>query len=107
LVDVVTAYRNVAPDDAARERLASLIRERAVDVVTLTAPSALREILAVLGEGGVAQLAAVRVASIGPVTTEAATKAGVRVDITARDYTAEGLVVALEADARENPRPPR
>jgi uroporphyrinogen III methyltransferase/synthase len=105
-VDVVTAYRNVAPDEAARERLASLIRERRVDVVTFTAPSTVREVLALLGRDGVERLAALRVASIGPVTTEAAEKAGVRVDVTAASYTAEGLVVALEADARENPRPP-
>ena len=105
-VDVVTAYRNVAPDAHAQARIASLIREGAVDVVTFTAPSTVREVLAVLGENGAHELARLRVASIGPVTTEAARKAGVRVDVTARDYTAEGLAVALEGDARENPRPP-
>lgn len=105
-LDVVAAYRNVAPDEATRERLATLIHERAIDVVTFTAPSTVREVLAILGPDGVTQLAALRVASIGPVTTEAAVKAGVRVDVTAHDYTAEGLVVALVADARENPRSP-
>ncbi len=104
-VSVVTAYRNVAPDEATRAQLAALIRENGVDIVTFTAPSTVREVLAILGPDGPAQLAALRVASIGTVTTEAATKAGVRVDITARDYTAEGLVVALVADARENPIP--
>jgi uroporphyrinogen-III synthase len=103
-LDVVTAYRNAAPDEAGRARLASLVRDRAVDVVTFTAPSTVREVLAALGPGGVEALAGVRVASIGPVTTEAAVKAGVRVDVTAAEYTAPGLVVALEADARENPR---
>lgn len=103
-LDVVTAYRNVAPDEATRSRIAELVRTRAIDVVTFTAPSAVREVLAVLGPDGPAQLAALRVASIGPVTTEAAMRAGVRVDVTARDYTAAGLVVALVADARENPR---
>lgn len=102
LVDVVTAYRNVAPSEAARARLARLIRERGVDVVTFTAPSTVREVLAALGEGGAAALASLRVASIGPVTTEAAVKAGVRVDVTAAEYTAAGLVVALVDDAREN-----
>lgn len=102
-VDVVAAYRNVPPDDAGRARLAALVRERAVDYVTFTAPSTVREVLAVLGEGGVSALASLRVASIGPVTTEAALKLGVRVDATATSYTAEGLVLALEAHARENP----
>lgn len=104
-VDVVTSYRNVAPDEATRSKLAALIRERGVDVVTFTAPSTVREVLALLGPDGTSLLAALRVASIGPVTTEAAEKAGVRVDVTARSYTAEGLVVALEAHARENPLP--
>ncbi len=103
-LDVVTAYRNVAPDDAKRARLEALVRDRALDYVTFTAPSTVREVLAALGPGGVDALAALRVASIGPVTTEAAAKAGVRVDVTADPYTAEGLVLALEAHARENPR---
>ena len=37
----------------------------------------------------------VRVATIGPVTTESARIRGVRVDVTAREYTVPGLVQAL------------
>jgi uroporphyrinogen III methyltransferase/synthase len=104
-VDVVTAYRNVPVDEAARASLRALVVEGAIDIVTFTAPSTVRETLAVLGDDGVSLLARVTVASIGPVTTEAAMKAGVRVDVTARDYTSEGLVVALRERSRDNRAP--
>jgi uroporphyrinogen III methyltransferase/synthase len=103
-VDVVAAYRNATPDEPTRTHLASLISERAVDVVTFTAPSTVREVLAVLGADGPALLEKLCVASIGPVTTEAAIKAGVRVDVTATEYTAEGLTLALIAHVGKNGR---
>lgn len=99
-VDVVPAYRNVHPSAGEQARLASLVREGAVDTVTLTAPSTLESLLAALGEGGAATLAGLTVASIGPVTTAAAEKHGVRVDVTATSYTAEGLVEALRVGGR-------
>jgi uroporphyrinogen III methyltransferase / synthase len=101
-VDVVTAYRNVPVDEASRAHLRALVHEGAIDIVTFTAPSTVRETLAVLGDEGPAMLARLTIASIGPVTTEAATKAGLRVDVTAAEYTSEGLVVALREHSREN-----
>lgn len=41
------------------------------------------------------RLCAVRVASIGPVTTEIARARGLRVDVTASESTVPGLVAAL------------
>lgn len=98
-VDVVAAYRNVPPSAEDHARLAALVRDGAVDTVTLTAPSTLEGLLGALGDGGAAALAPLTVASIGPVTTAAAHKSGVRVDVTATEYTAEGLVAALRARA--------
>lgn len=95
VVDVVAAYRNVHPSAADHAELAALVRDRRVDVVTLTAPSTLESLLGALGEGGAEALGRVHVASIGPVTSAAAEKLGVRVDVTASEYTAEGLVAAL------------
>lgn len=102
-VEIITAYRNVPVDDAARAHLRSLVADGGIDIVTFTAPSTVRETLAVLGQDGPSLLARLTVASIGPVTTEAAVKAGVRVDVTATEYTSEGLVVALREQSRENP----
>ena len=95
LVDVVPAYRNVSPGDAQRAELARAIREGAVDVVTLTAPSTLSSVCEALGDDAASVLAGLTVASIGPITTAAAEKAGVRVDVSAREYTAVGLVESL------------
>lgn len=93
-VDVVPAYRN-QPAAEDQRRIASLIRGGEIDVITLTAPSTLESVLSALGGGGAKELSALVVASIGPVTSEAAARAGVRVDVTASPYTARGLFDAL------------
>lgn len=94
-VDVVHAYRNVpaTDDDAAAIRRA--IAEREVDVVTFTAPSTVESVVRALGDDAPALLAPLTVASIGPITTAAAEKLGIRVDVSAPVYTGEGLVLAL------------
>jgi uroporphyrinogen III methyltransferase/synthase len=102
LVDVVAAYRSLpaGPDD--EEAIRRAVGE--VDAVTLTAPSTLESLLRILGGRAIEALSRVTIASIGPVTTAAAEKAGVRVDATAATYTAEGLALALrERFARANP----
>jgi uroporphyrinogen III methyltransferase/synthase len=42
-------------------------------------------------------------ASIGPITTQTAEARGLRVAMTADEYTIPGLVSALERHFRENP----
>ena len=53
----------------------------------------------ILGPRAVEVLSGLTIASIGPVTTAAAEALGVRVDVTAERYTADGLVDALRAHA--------
>lgn len=89
-VDVVAAYRNVPGD---LPRIAELVETGAVDVLTLTAPSTAESVLQAVGDPR--RLEPLVVASIGPVTTSSAEHLGIRVDVTAREYTAEGLVMAL------------
>lgn len=98
-VDVVHAYKNVpasAEDEGAIRRA---LDEGAIDVVTFTAPSTVESVVRILGPRARELLTRVTTASIGPVTTAAAEKLGVRVDVTAARYTAEGLVDALRAHA--------
>jgi len=64
---------------------------RAADVLTFASPSAVRGFV----ENG-ADAGGKVVACIGPVAARAADAAGIRVDVTAEDYTAAGLVAALE-----------
>lgn len=94
-VDVVPAYRSVPPEGDQVERLRALVHGREVDVVTFTASSTVSNLVDLLGEGAAEALAPLTVASIGPVTTETAERLGLRVDVTAREYTDEGLVTAL------------
>ena len=88
-VDVVVAYRTVAPADLA-ERLAAAL-DAGIDVVTFASPSAVESVVAAAG-GRAAGLAA---AVIGPVTERAARAAGLRVVAVASPSTVEGLVRAL------------
>jgi uroporphyrinogen III methyltransferase / synthase len=91
-VDVVALYETVAepPDPDALEAA------RDADYVTFTSSSTVRNLVAAL-DGRLP--AAARVVSIGPVTSEAAREAGLRVDVEAERHDIDGLVEALLADA--------
>ncbi|MBN2848686.1 MAG: uroporphyrinogen-III synthase [Coriobacteriia bacterium] len=90
-VDVVPVYQTVTgPGDAAvLERL----RAREADAVTFTSPSTVRGFLR-LAEG--VDVGAMVVATIGPVAARAAREAGLEVDVEPAEYTAPGLVSALD-----------
>jgi uroporphyrinogen III methyltransferase / synthase len=90
IVDVVEAYRTIAPDD-----LAQRIRDaftRKPDAITFTSSSTVKNFVAA---AGAKTLAGVDAVSIGPVTSQTARDLGVRVAAQARVYTTEGLVEAL------------
>ncbi|MDH5671663.1 MAG: uroporphyrinogen-III C-methyltransferase [Myxococcales bacterium] len=94
---VVAAYRTVAADADDLAQLRTLIEAGELDVVTFTSGSTVEHTLAALGPAGPQLLAKITLASIGEVTTEAATRLGLSIDITAEDTSAEGLVAALKA----------
>ncbi len=84
-VDVVEAYRNAIP-----ERYATCPPK--ADWITFTSSSAVKNYIALAGRES---LERIRVASIGPVTSETARSLGVDVGVEARPYTMEGLVAAI------------
>jgi uroporphyrinogen-III synthase len=89
-VHQVEAYDTIATDDDVAEVHAAL-RDGRVNAVTLTAKSAVEAWVAAMGEmHGLAD-----VVSIGPVTTQAAHAAGMRVAAEAMPSTIEGLVAAV------------
>lgn len=92
-VDEVTLYRASAPREAPPDALAAL-REGAIDIVTFTSSSTVRNLVAILG-GDVQLLQRPLIACIGPVTAATARELGLRVDIVATEHTIEGLVAAL------------
>jgi uroporphyrinogen III methyltransferase/synthase len=89
-VDVVEAYRTVAP-----ENLGARIRgafERKPDAITFTSSSTVKNFVAA---GGADLLAGVDVVSIGPVTSQTARELGIAVTAQAGVYTVDGLVEVL------------
>jgi uroporphyrinogen III methyltransferase / synthase len=94
-VDVVAAYQTRPPDRASLDRLVGELEAGRIDVVTFTSSSTVDNLCDLLGDGAVRLLSRPRVASIGPVTTETARARGLRVDVTASEYTLPGLVYAL------------
>ena len=89
-VDVVTAYRTVAPAGL-RGHISECLRAGA-DIVTFASPSAVENFAAAAGE----LVPRIKAAVIGPVTEEACHRAGIEVVLVAAPSTAEGLAAALE-----------
>ena len=90
VVDEIAAYRTVpaVPDP---DRLAEL--RRGVDAITFTSSSTVRNFVALAGQAPI--VPDTLVACIGPITAQTARELGLRVDLTARVYTTNGLVAAL------------
>jgi uroporphyrinogen III methyltransferase/synthase len=93
-VDEVTLYRAAVPEIAPAEAL-SLLREGAIDIVTFTSSSTVRNMAAMLN-GHVETLRGPLVACIGPITAKTAEELGLRVDVVASEFTVEALVRALK-----------
>jgi uroporphyrinogen III methyltransferase / synthase len=94
-VDVVAAYETRPPPPEPIARLARDLADGRIDIVTFTSSSTVENLCDLLGPRAVELLARPRIASIGPITTATASGRGLRVDLTAREYTVPGLVEAL------------
>jgi len=97
-VTEVVAYRTIIADSE-REGEPDIYRmllERHIDVVTFTSASAVRNFVRVLGAEPAADLLrATAVASIGPVTAEAAAQYNIETSIAPQTYTIPALVDAI------------
>ena len=91
-VDVVEAYRTIVPADAAGRARTLFTKAHPPDCITFTSSSTVQNFVAAAGADA---LAGVRVATIGPVTSDTARSLGLRVDIEAQPYTIDGLVNAV------------
>jgi uroporphyrinogen III methyltransferase/synthase len=103
--DVVTVYRTVA-SGIKPEKLYPFIEENLVDVVTFTSPSTVYRFLEIMGREACDDLfrkRGIRIAAIGPVTTEAVKKAGFSVNIFQETYTIPGMVEALKVYYSNSP----
>jgi uroporphyrinogen-III synthase len=95
VVDVVEAYRNVIPA-AALARAKATFQEPFPTWVTFASSSAVDHLVALTG---VEPLQEVKIASIGPVTSETARKYGLSVSAEAREQNAAGLVDAIASSS--------
>ena len=96
-VDVVVAYRTVAPADLREHVLAGL--RGGADLVTFASPSAVQNFVAAAPEW----VPRIGAAVIGPVTEEACRRAGIDVKVVAAPMTAHGLAEALARHFSRSP----
>lgn len=94
-VEVVTAYRTVAPTTTDPDLL-ERVKTGTYDLITFSSSSTVHNFVALLGEGGLAALAApLKAASIGPVTSATLRDYGVEPLVEAPRHTIPGLTQAL------------
>ena len=91
-VDVVEAYRTVAPEDAGARAAEVLGAPRKPDWITFTSSSTVQNLVAVAGASA---LQGVKAASIGPVTSRTARSLGIEIAAEAAVFTIDGLLQAI------------
>jgi uroporphyrinogen-III synthase len=94
-VEVVEAYRNVLPPEAV-EQAPTVFREPFPDWVVFASPSAVDNLVHIVGREPLGRL---NIASIGPVTSEAVRKHGLKVAAEASIHSVRGLVRAICGEA--------
>ena len=94
-IDVTPAYRTVRPDTDTAE-LARRLKEGSVHAITFTSSSTVTHFMELISGTLRDKLTDVAIACIGPVTAKTAEKAGLKVVVTAEEYTVDGLIIALE-----------
>jgi uroporphyrinogen III methyltransferase/synthase len=91
-VDVVEAYRTVVPPEAAASAREIFGSARKPDWITFTSSSTVKNLVRIVPAE---DLAGVKIASIGPVTSATARQLGLEVNVEAPEYTVDGLVAAI------------
>lgn len=95
IVDEIITYEAVEDTDKSSE-ICSLLEKGEIDMVTFTSSSTVTNFVKALPNGRLAELMKdVKVASIGPITSETAKKLGLEVDIEAETFTIPGLCEAI------------
>jgi len=93
-VDEIAVYRTARPRSNPA-KLKDLLLPGNLDVITFTSSSTVTNLLAGLGSAGIRRIRA-KIACIGPKTAATAVKAGLKVDVLAKEQTMAGLIEAIE-----------
>ena len=94
----VTAYRTLlqGPEQPDGRDIYKMLLEKQIDAVVFTSASTVRSFVKMLGKDPAADLLGTTVvASIGPVTAEAAQQLGIETTVLPSSYTVPALVQAL------------
>ncbi len=83
------------PAAALPAELIDCLGRRQVDWITFTSSSTARNLAQLLGTGYAEQLAGVKLASIGPITTQALNELGLKPTVEATSFNVQGLVAAV------------
>jgi uroporphyrinogen III methyltransferase / synthase len=96
IVDAVAAYKTVSPRDLNRGRIEALILGGAIDCVTFTSASTIKNLARLFNTNDLSGLLeGIAVACIGDVTTETAARFNLRVDIQPFEFTTAALAFAI------------
>lgn len=94
--DVVPVYRTVAPQDTERRRVEALLAGGAVDCITFTSSSTVRNFAELFDTTDLSGLlAGVSVACIGDITASTAAEHGLKTDIQPAEFTTDALARAI------------
>ena len=97
-VNNVPAYR-IAAAKSKCDWLIKKITDGIIDWVTFASPSSVESFFEQI-QCDLVNSSSVKVASIGPTTSEELRRLGVKVDVTAREHTVDGLLAAIEEACR-------
>jgi uroporphyrinogen III methyltransferase/synthase len=99
-VTIAPVYQN-CPVEGDRERLIAELKEGAVDMITFTSSSTVRNFLAMLNMENQKQLqeilSGVKIAAIGPITSKTVTDSGLRVDVQPEEFTITDMIRSIVA----------
>jgi uroporphyrinogen III methyltransferase / synthase len=90
-VMVAPAYKTVVPENIDVERIRTLLSAGAIDLITFTSSSTVRNFRAMIGTDVIGHRAAV----IGPITGATAREDGFEVVATPAEYTVDGLISSI------------
>lgn len=99
-VNEVPLYQAM-PGEQPREEILQQLWDGNIDYITFTSSSTVHNFVAIAGKENITRIKRnTRIACIGPVTADTARGYGFQIDVTAPQYTIEGLINAIIADVQ-------
>lgn len=97
VTEVVSLYDTVvASDTAENESIKKLVEEEALDLITFTSASAVKNFQQLMGKENMGKIGAAKIACIGPITAETCQKEGLNPVIVPVNHTIKDFIQAIE-----------